>query len=636
MRGYFSGREKTIRTMKLALQLSCYNGGRYLPYLFASLKKQTLRDWTLLVLDNASDEENKKIIEEAVRSADLSIQLFRVEENIGFAGAHNFLFARQPQDVEVVQLLNDDAVLESDFLEKCSAHLEANPGCAAVSGTIFRWNFEEREAGDQGKTQIVDSLGLAGDWRGFVKDVGMGKTLPLNDVDQKTREVFGVSGCLPMYRVSAVRDVSFDGALFDVKFRIYKEDVDLAFRLQAAKYTAARITSAYAYHRRSFGLRTFSRQSLFRTIHEGSYYSYRNHLWILKAHLRCSELFTKRIGVVPFEAAKAVYWLLRSPRMLFRAWRETWDARYFLRSKRDFVRSLRTRALPVIRKGRTTAEIGVITVSHNDLNDVCLSSLDRSIQACRPSVAVAIADNQSTKYRANELVQEHLPQAWCLLRDGDYGFGRSNNRAAQQMDVKYYFLLNPDTEITDANILNGLYDYMEAHPNVGIVAPKVLYFDGRLQETCRRFPKWYSPIVQRTSLGKTAFGKRYADEFAMRDFDHETERSIDWAQGSALFIRADVWNRLGGFDHRYFMYFEDVDLCRRTHLLGYDVRYLPSLTIKHAHGKESAKISNHLKNLLFNDMARAHLVSWIKYLWKWKGQTLPTAHNHASHYESET
>lgn len=609
--------------MKLGLQLSCYNGGQYLSYLFASLKAQTEQGWELLVLDNASNDENKKLIEDAVKRAEFPVKLFRVEQNIGFAGAHNYLFERQPTDVEAIQLLNDDAILDSHFLALCKEQLEKNPSCGSVSGTIFRWNFERREETDQGKSAIVDSLGLRMDWRGFILDIGMGEELPNGGLAKDTYQVLGVSGCLPMYRVSAVREVSFDDCLFDKTFRIYKEDADIALRLKAAGYSSLRVSKAFAYHRRGFGVKSFSAKSFFRPLNEATLYSYRNHLWVLYAHLRTSELFSSNIGVIPFELLKLVYWSLRAPRYVKQAWKETKENRLFLRAKRTFVQALRRLPPVIVRAERPMADIAVVMVGHNDLNAVCLESLAKARAYTKLKVEIVICDNGSVKHIANELVDQHLPDAWCLLRNGDFGFGRSSTRGAAQVDAKYYFFLNPDTELIDLTVFDRLYEYLETHQKVAIVAPKILYFDGRLQETCRRYPKIYSPFVQRTSLGQTEFGKRYAAEFAMRDFDHMTDKSVDWAQGSALFMRGDVWKRLGGFDDRYFMYFEDVDLCRRSRLLGYDVIYHPAVQIKHAYGKESAKINNHIKNILMNEMARAHLVSWAKYSWKWKGQKVP-------------
>lgn len=602
---------------KLTLQLSCYDGSRYLPFLFESLKRQTFRGWKLVALDNASRPEEAEAIRRAVASAGLNAELYRVEENIGFAGAHDFLFAKHASDY--VQLLNDDAFLEPEYLERCLAHLEANPDCAAVSGEILRWDFDRRDAPDGGRTDVIDSLGLRRNRSRAVRDIGAGRSR--SDFPPLTlpTEVFGVSGCLPMYRVAAVRQASPDGSLFDASYRSYKEDVDLAYRLRATGYTAAIVPGARAYHRRSLGIGAVRPASA-----EARYLSYRNHLWTLIAHLPTGS-WRNEFGAFLYEKLKFLHWALKSPSFLVLAARDTLRAWPRLMKKRAFVKRLRAErpaaSLPV----PTEVDVAIVTVSHNDLNDAYLESLSAARKATKLKTAVVIVDNASTRYRANELVSRLIPDAVVLLRDGDYGFGRSCNRGAREVRAKCYFFLNPDTVLHEPDILDRLHAYLASHPKTGLVAPKIYYLDGRLQETCRRFPAWYMPFVQRTALKETALGRAYNREFVMADYDHETERSVDWVQGSAMFVRREVWERLGGFDDRYFMYFEDIDLCRRIRLLGLDVAYLPSTSLRHAHGKESARIPGLVRNLLQNEIARAHLASWMRYLVKWRGRVPPSA-----------
>ncbi|MFH0928588.1 MAG: glycosyltransferase family 2 protein, partial [bacterium] len=267
--------------------------------------------------------------------------------------------------------------------------------------------------------------------------------------------------------------------------------------------------------------------------------------------------------------------------------------------------------------------ICILMVSHNDLSEECLKSIVEARNHSTLKTTLVVIDNASKKYQANEFVDRFIPDAIVLLRNGDFGFGRSNNRGAREVEAEYYFILNPDTVLTDPDILNKFYNYMKTNPEVGLLAPKIFYMDGRLQETCRRFPKWYMPFVQRSSLVRTAFGQGYAASFVMKDYDHESSKDVDWVQGSAMFVDGQVWRQLEGFDDRYWLYFEDIDFCRRVHLLGKQVLYNPAMTLKHAHGKESAAYSNLIVNLMKKKEARGHIASWLKYSWKWAGQTEP-------------
>ena len=580
--------------MKLTLQLSCYNGARYLPFLFSSLKSQTLQGWRIVLLDNASTHDEMLAIEQAVAQAGFPIELYRVDPNIGFAGAHNFLFAKHKDESDFVALLNDDAILEPTYLENLVDALQKNPELGSVSGIIYRWDFDRRDESSHGKTDIIDTRGLKLSNTGSVSDIDAGC---VDNKAQSTSDlefVFGVSGCLPCYRVSAVRQVALDETLFDPTFVIYKEDVELAYRLQAAGYSSATVTNAIAYHRRSLGKGTKRPASI-----ESKAQSYRNHIWMNLMHMSACDL----LAALPYECLKFVYWLLKKPSVIAKTIRDTKLQWSNLMRKRAAMRVIREateqrNGKPPIVPETYDADVVVVMVSHNDLSEACLQSFVEARNRTSLKIKLVVADNNSHKYAANEFVQQIVPDAIVLLRHEDHGYGRSCNRAAQELSAKDYFILNPDTVLTDLDIFTKFNAFMEANPHVGIIAPKIFYLDGRLQETCRRFPAWFMPFITRTKLQSSSFGKKYMESFAMRDYDHETKRNVDWVQGSALFVCGELWKTIDGFDDRYWLYFEDIDLCRRVHLMGKEIIYDPQTTLQHAHGKESATYSNLLVNLM--------------------------------------
>ena len=265
-------------------------------------------------------------------------------------------------------------------------------------------------------------------------------------------------------------------------------------------------------------------------------------------------------------------------------------------------------------------DIAIITVSTNKLFEECLSSVRQLIDATPLKVGFVLVDNGSTAFDAHVLVQTHVPEATVVLRQKNHGFGRSCNRGAAEIEADYYFFLNPDTCVKDLQLLSRLHGFMQAHPKVGIATPKILYMDGRVQETCRRFPRWYMPIAQRTRFLPSAFVERHRQQFLMEDFPHDRRRMVDWVQGSAFMIDAVLFAELGGFDDRFWMYFEDIDLCRRAWLAGRPVYYLPEVELFHAYGKESDQGAGVLGNVLKNNKARTHILSWLKYSWKWMGE----------------
>ena len=106
----------------------------------------------------------------------------------------------------------------------------------------------------------------------------------------------------------------------------------------------------------------------------------------------------------------------------------------------------------------------------------------------------------------------------------------------------------------------------------------------------------------------------------MEDFSHDRRRMVDWVQGSAFMIDGALFDELGGFDERFWMYFEDIDLCRRSWRAGRPVYYLPDVELFHAYGKESDQGAGVVENVLKNRKARTHIMSWLKYSWKWMGE----------------
>ncbi len=585
--------------MTLALQVLAYNGSRYLPGLFASLAAQTDRDWTLFVHENSGEGEEraaaKRVVEEW--KAKLPITYTESRENLGFAGGHQFLFASH--GAELVLLVNQDCILEPGYVAALRAAF-ADPAVAAAEGKILRWDEDER--GNPVKSDVVDTLGLS---RTFWHAV--------RDVTEPSPSVFGVSGCLPMYRRSAVAATDPYGRLFDPAYGSYKEDVDLAYRLARAGGKAVVVPAAVAYHHRAFRPGAHETVSPYR-----AFLSYRNHLWNLLTNLSMSDWFFDGLFVLGYESAKAGYHLLRHPSFVWRALRETrahWPA---LMEKRRFW-SEGPRVPDPRLPAKAKADVAIVIVTYNKLIPECLPSVRRAMETSPLKTTLILVDNGSTSFDADEAARA-VPGA-IVVRQPNRGFGNGCNRGAAEVDADFYFFLNPDTILHDPRVLGQLHAFLKAHPKAGIAAPRLLYPDGTLQETCRRFPPWHVPFLRRTSIAKTGRPKRALDRFLMRDYDHQTLRLVDWAQGSALLVDGPLFRALGGFDERYFMYYEDVDLCRRAWLAGRPVYYVPSAELTHVYARDSMD-GGVFRSLLRRRTAREHLKSWITYTLRWGGKNM--------------
>jgi len=266
-------------------------------------------------------------------------------------------------------------------------------------------------------------------------------------------------------------------------------------------------------------------------------------------------------------------------------------------------------------------DVCVSLVNTNEREDIerCLASLYADTANISFSLHIVIVDNASTDNIA-QLLKEKFSKVQLLRQEKNMGFGASHNRVLKEVDAKYFFILNPDTIFLPAGrIIEKMYAWMEVHPAVGMMGPKVIYPDGSLQLSCYRFPTFLQPIYSRTKLGKSGRGKEIADHFVMKKFDHNSTLPVDWIMGSAMFVRGEAIKKSGVFDERYWMYAEDSDLCRRLWEANWPIYYVHDIVIQHFHRRSSAKVPGIINALVKNKFARVHIMSWCKYFLKWHG-----------------
>ncbi|MCX6797823.1 MAG: glycosyltransferase, partial [Candidatus Falkowbacteria bacterium] len=198
------------------------------------------------------------------------------------------------------------------------------------------------------------------------------------------------------------------------------------------------------------------------------------------------------------------------------------------------------------------------------------------------------------------------------------GMGGGNNLGIDSSSGNYILILNPDT-IVGLDSIKILYDYLNNDTTVGLVGPKLIYPDASLQYSCSKFPIFWMPILRRTFLGDYFSGLR--DSFTMNDFDHNSIKAVDWLMGSCLMFKKKIVlaNQeifSPHFDKRYFMYFEDTDLCRSIWIKGLKVIYNPEAVVVHNHGRDSARHPWYIA-LLKDKITWIHIFSLFKYFAKW-------------------
>lgn len=205
----------------------------------------------------------------------------------------------------------------------------------------------------------------------------------------------------------------------------------------------------------------------------------------------------------------------------------------------------------------------------------CLISLDRAKQSTE--MEVIVVDNASTDGSV-ELLRQEFPWVKLITLSFNSGFGAANNLAARQAAGEYLVLLNPDTEITDTFFI-AVDKFFLQHEQVAAVGGKILNEDGSLQPSVRGFPGLWSSILDSLKLLKRFPG--WGANYLALGFNYNRSAIVDQVMGACMVIPKLVWDRLGGFDEGYWIWFEEADLCYRAKKHGLQVWYEPTMIIRH-------------------------------------------------------
>lgn len=259
--------------------------------------------------------------------------------------------------------------------------------------------------------------------------------------------------------------------------------------------------------------------------------------------------------------------------------------------------------------------ISVIVTNYKtpDLLKLCLRSVKGA--AVNLEHEIIVVDSQAQE-ETEEFFSADFPEAKYRPFKKNLGYARMVNKGLVEAKGDYLFILNADIILTVGS-LKKIIDYLETHKEVGLLGPQLLSFDGSAQESCFRF-YWPSTVLyRRTFLGRTRRGRLEISRFLMKDFDKKSIKEVDWLLGAALVTSRSALARVGPMDERFFLYFEDVDWCRRFWENGYKIVYFPEAKMHHYHGRISKKAGG-MVDLFFNKYTWIHIVSAIKYFWKYR------------------
>ncbi len=268
-------------------------------------------------------------------------------------------------------------------------------------------------------------------------------------------------------------------------------------------------------------------------------------------------------------------------------------------------------------------KLSIIVTNHK--NPISLKLCLKRIQELKETLnsEILVVDSESFP-KTQEIMEGEFPDIKFIPFKKNAGYAKIVNTGIKNSKGEFILILNSDILLIENSALN-LIKFLENHLSVGMAGPQLLNFNETPQSSCFRFPNIWTIICRRTFLGKTPFGEKTIDKFLMKDQIANSINNIrdhikvDWLMGSALMVRRKAIEEIGLMDERFFMYFEDVDWCRRFWNRKWEVVYFPKAKMYHYHQRASYK-NGGIKDLLLNLNTKIHLESALKYFLKYKFQ----------------
>ena len=251
-------------------------------------------------------------------------------------------------------------------------------------------------------------------------------------------------------------------------------------------------------------------------------------------------------------------------------------------------------------KVEITASIVLFNEKFNELSKAINSLLKTEV-----TKKLFLIDNSPTDKLRNKFTHPDIEYSFI---GKNIGFGAAHNRVIEKIKdySKYHLILNPDVSFTPSVVPN-LIKEMEKENDIAMIAPKASFPNGEHQFSCRRYPSGFELLVRRSGILKIMFSSlikkgEYNDKDLTKSFDSQ------FIRGCFQLYKTEDFLTVKGFDERYFLYMEDVDICRKIDTIGKKKRYFPKEQIIHVLKRDSSK---RLKPFMF------HTSSIIKYFIKW-------------------
>jgi GT2 family glycosyltransferase len=231
---------------------------------------------------------------------------------------------------------------------------------------------------------------------------------------------------------------------------------------------------------------------------------------------------------------------------------------------------------------KITLDIIIVNYNASFWLKLTLSTLkDFFLNSTKYQTKVIMVDNNSSDDSV-EMVRQNFPDVQISVLAENKGYAFANNHALRQSQADYVLLLNSDMELTQESHFDSIIEFAQSHPKVAVVTPQVIFSNGQLDPACHRGePDLWTSFTYFSKLEKLFPQSRWFGKYHQGYKDLTTIHTIDACSGAAMLIKRTVLEKVGLFDERFFMYAEDLDLCKRIRENEYHIVYHPGCRIIH-------------------------------------------------------
>jgi len=257
-------------------------------------------------------------------------------------------------------------------------------------------------------------------------------------------------------------------------------------------------------------------------------------------------------------------------------------------------------------------ELSIIIVTWNtkEFLNKCLDSIYKN--RGNLELEILVVDNASADGTI-DMLKKYWPKIKLIANKINLGFAAANNQAIKQATGRYILLLNPDTEIKNDALTKAIH-FFRQHEQIGVLGVKLLNSDGSLQPSVRHFPTIFAIVLILSKIAKLLPNLPALKKYLATDFDYSYAQRVDQVMGAFFLTSRDVINQIGSLDERFFIWFEEVDFCRRVYQAGFAVWFYPEAAITH-YGGQSFKQALTIKKQWF--FFQSALKYFTKHIFTW-------------------